>query len=332
MVVTKDKNMGWLNSFITMIPIRRQAIFLWLGMVLNITVQADQSNAPQAGIVITNAKTQSISGFEVLSNRWRTLLGISNFGGMSAPNSLPPPQFAPPPSSPPWLNTNLDTNFTVMETSNIVPHDAMEFWLLKSIQDKKDELQKPGLDQHSRQMIELALRQFQGQWDEHESQVESNKTLVANIRSNPRGALTNMPDPIAQALSLSVMRAENELSDPTLPAYRRQALETISATYKQQLADHETNAQLWLDLRLAQASKDGGKVADAEHKLADYLAAKIGKPKGMSLDTVMEEYKKRSGDYHSFNNRTIIRAIIIAFLLLPPVVMLFKAIRGRASK
>ena len=306
-------------------------VMLWLVIVAaNIAAQADQTNLPAA---VPNGLANRPPGFEVLSNRWRTLLGISNFGGAPAPNSIPPPfQHPPAPPPPAWLNTNLDTHFTVMETSNIVPHDAMEAWLLKTIETNKFDLQKTNLDSHSRWMLEQHLRLLQGQWSDHEAQVESNKAFAEAIRSNPRGALTNMPDPITQALSLSVARTKSELADPTIDPYRRQAHETVLGTFKQQLADHETNAQLWADVHSARASGNQEEISNAEHMLADYLAAKIGKPKGMSLDAVMEEYKKRSGDYHWYDSRPIIRTTLLVVFLVPPTVMIFFALKKRFSK
>ena len=234
---------------------------LWLFCAVNMAAQADQTNP---AVPSTNIQATPQSGFIVLSNRWRTLLGITNFGGAPAPNSVAPQQQQPP-SVPPW-SVSPDNNFTVMETSNIVPHDAMEAWLLKEIEKDKLGLERTNLDIHSRWALEQSLRQLQEQWNEHETQVESNKAFVESIRSNPRGALTNMPDPITQILSLNVARTTSELADPTLDPYRRQALERILTTYQQQLADHATNAQLWVDLRLAQASKNEEKVSEAQHR------------------------------------------------------------------
>ncbi len=243
----------------------------------------------------------------------------------------------------PWV-TPISTNFDLSNvnaggpTSNAVPHDAMDAWLLQTIEKTKQDLQRPGLDATSRQFLEMSLRRLYGQWDDHQAQVQSNKAFIEAIRSNPRTALTNMPDPIEQSWSSAIAQKERELADPRLDPYRRQALETIVTTFKQQLADHTTNAQLWANLRLAQQSKDAEQMDHAKRELADYLAKSLGKiqgktyPTGMSLDAIMEEYREQGNGSHWFNSRTAIRTIILTVFLLPPLLMIYMAIKKRASK
>ncbi len=244
-----------------------------------------------------------------------------------------------------WLlqaSTNFDLSDTNLNAggpaSNAVPHDAMDAWLLQTIDKNKRDLQTPGLDAVSRQFLQRSLRRLYGQWNNHQAQVQNNKAFVETMHSNPKTALTNMPDPIEQSWSLAIAQKERELADTTLDPYRRQALEAIVATLKQQLADHTTNAQLWANLHQAQQSKDAETKAYAERELADYLEANLGKiqgkkyPPGMSLDAIMAEYQKQGNGSHWFNSRTAIRAIILTVFLLPPLVMIFMAIKKRVSK
>jgi hypothetical protein len=69
---------------------------------------------------------------------------------------------------------------------------------------------------------------------------------------------------------------------------------------KQRLADHQTNALLWANLRGASLSKDQEKIAKAERELSEYLTRRLSQiqgtnyPAGMSLRAIMQEYKKTS--------------------------------------
>jgi len=236
----------------------------------------------------------------------------------------------------------VDTNFNLLSTNEVEfktggAPDAMELGLLKRIKDIKSNLLQPGLDPNSRGMFEHLLKELRGELVDHRTMVQSNQAFAEAIRLNPRTARTNMPDPIEQFLSLDVARNERMLADPTLDPNTRRMFERMLEDAKQKLADHETNAQLWDNLRLARQSKDVKQVAYAERELVDYLAARLGKiqgktyPHGMSLDAIMEKYRKQSGDYHWFDNRTVIRAIMLTLFLLPLIVIIFSAIKKYAS-
>ena len=273
-----------------------------------------------------------------VQRNWSAAIKKGVLPPMSGPEKVP---------GSPWVmsaSTNLpDTNFidlnVVDQTSNSPAlQDAIGKWLFQTIDSTKRDLEKPGLDANSRQLLEWKLKHLQGQMADHQTQVESNMTIAAAMRSDPKTAFTNMQDPISQSWSLTVAQNERELADPALNPYRRQALEIIMANAKQQLADHQTNAQLWANLVQAQLSRNSEQVASSQAKLADYLGSKLGKiqgktyPQGMSLDAIMDEYRKQGNGSHWFDSRTVIRTIIFTVFLLPPLVMLFMAIRKRASK
>jgi hypothetical protein len=245
----------------------------------------------------------------------------------------------------PWITssrTNIpDMNFmnvTERVSNSPVSHDAMEDWLSKMIDSTRRDLEKPDLAANMHQQLQWKLKQLEGQLADHRTLVRSNEIFVEAIRSNPRSALTNMPDPISQTWASIIKRNERELADPALNPYRRQALETIVANAKQQLSDHQTNAQLWANLVQDQISGNSQQAARDQAKLADYLAAQLGKAQGktytqgMSLEAVMAEYQKQAKGSHWFNSRTVIRAIILTIFLLPPLVMIYMAIKKRASK
>jgi hypothetical protein len=252
------------------------------------------------------------------------------------PTQMSPFQVPPPPNSYQVNTNNLETNEP--ETDSIPPRDAMETWLLQKITSIKGDLQKTNLNPVVEQSLQMELWQFREQLTEHRAQVRDQTALAETLRTNPMSGLTNPPDLIGSMMSRSVENYERESANPALPPNLRKTFEMLAEERKQQLANHETNAQLWINLRLAQQSKNVEQVAHAKRELADYLAARLGKiqgktyPLGMSLEAIMAEYQKQSGDYHWFDNVTVIRAIILTVFLLPPLIMLFMAIKKRISK
>lgn len=111
--------------------------------------------------------------------------------------------------------------------------------------------------------------------------------------------------------------AANTNVDPIL----RKNYEHLAVGYRKLITDHQTNAQLWANLRIARSSKDPEKIARAEQELADYLAAKLGNingkayPTNMSLQAILKEYKKAQPQ--KFDPTVMIRGVIVIFLLLP---------------
>lgn len=246
---------------------------------------------------------------------------------------------------PPYLaqaNTNLqETNYPETEaqgTNLITPSDAMEKWLLQKISDIKGDLQKTNLNPVFYQSLQEQLWQFRGQLTEHRALVRDHIALAETIRTNRMSFTTNPPDIIGQTMSRSIDNYEKQSVNPGLPPNMRETYKMLAEDRKKQLADHQTNAQLWINLRLAQKSKDTEHMAHAEKELADYLAIRLGKiqgktyPQGMSLDAILQEYQKQSNKFHWFDRRTVVRTIIFTMFLLPPLVMLFMTIKRRVSK
>lgn len=302
------------------------------------SVRAEQSNSPASALAPTS-EIQVPPGFEVISNRWRAQnLG----GGISPPPVMVTPAKAPPPPGYVEINGRLvpagitnvppvQLNEPDDEAKPGEPHNAMEKWLFQKIAETKSELQKTGLDSHMRQFHESMLNRFRGQLQDQRGQVQKNMEMAEAMRTNAATAWMHMPDPVEQGLSSSIARYERELADPALSPGLRESYASAVIDLKQKLTDHQTNAQLWADLRLARQSKDAEKISSAEHGVADYLAAKIGKPSGMSLDAVMKEYKKQTGGSHWFDRTTIIRAALVIIFLLPPLVLIFFALRKRRA-
>jgi hypothetical protein len=301
-------------------------------------VRAEQSNS-LASPLATTSETRVPPGLEVISNRWRAQnLG----GGMSPPPMMVTPATASPPPGYIEINGRLvpagitnvppvQLNEPDDEAKPGEPHNAMEKWLFQKIAETKSELRKTGLDSHMRQFQESMLNRLRGQLQDQRAQVQKSLEMAEAMRTNPATAWMHMPDPIEQGLSSSIARYERELADPALSPGLRESYASAVIDLKQKLEDHQTNAQLWADLRLARQTKDAGKISRAEHGVADYLAAKIGKPSGMGLDAVMKEYKKQTGGSHWFNRPTIIRAALVIIFLLPPLVLIFFALRKRRS-
>lgn len=252
------------------------------------------------------------------------------------------PDFQLPPPPKPWFlqaDTNLDILSTNEEEFKVgAAPDAMEIGVLNRIKEIKSNLLQPNADPNSRGMLEHLLKDLRGQLADHHAMVQSNQAFAEAIRSNPRTAWTNMPDPIEQSLVLDVKRNERMLADPALDPNTRSMFERMLEDSKQRLADHKTNLELWINLRLARQTKDVEQTTRAEKELADYLAARLGKvqgktyPQGMSLNAIMEEYQKQEKGSHWLDSRKVIRMVILTVLLLPPLVMVFMAIKRRASR
>jgi hypothetical protein len=239
----------------------------------------------------------------------------------------------PAPPNPFQVNSNYDIPSVDINggapASNTVPHDTMEVWLLQKINGVRLDLQRPGLDANSRQFLENSLARFKRQWADHQAQVQSNKLFIETIRSNPRtGFMTNRPDPIEQSLKLDIAHYERELDNPALPSNMRKIYEGMLDDYKQKLADHETNAQLWVNLRLARQSKNEEQMAYAERELADYLGAKIGMPPGKTLEAVMKEYRIKAGTEKP-DRRKIILGLLIFVMVSPLVFFVVYHLRHR---
>ena len=222
--------------------------------------------------------------------------------------------------------------------TNTAASNAYEVMLLKQIDDTEHELQKPDLNTNYRHTLQWILSRNQGELSNHLAQVQQNLEFIKSARANPRTAWTNMPDPIEQALASDVSIYERELANPTLAANTRKTDEAMLEDYKQKLADHITNAQLWANLHMDQQDNNSEQIIRSQNQLADYLAKKLGQmqgktyPQGMSLDAVIAEYQKQVGGSHWFDNRTIIRTIMFSIFILPPIIMLFIAIIKRFSK
>jgi hypothetical protein len=308
-------------------------------------------NTIELNLTKTNLDAKTRQQLEATLKRFQTLANSqaqvqSNYAIAVARGGLPPSTISPErvPSSP-WImssKTNIaNTNFTnVIEQApnSSAPHDVMGDWLSKMIDSTKKELERPDLDTNMRQRLEWKLKQLAGQLADHQMLIQSNTDFAKAMRSNPRSALTNMADPILQTWSSIVERNERELADPALDPYKRQALETIVANAKQQLADHQTNAQLWANLVQDEISRNTQQAERDKAKLADYLAARLGKvqgkayTQGMSLEAVMAEYQKQANGSHWFNRQSTIRVILLVIFLAPPLAMIFIALKRRFSK
>jgi hypothetical protein len=235
--------------------------------------------------------------------------------------------------SPPPLIPQMTTNFSVTNA-----HDAYEGWLLGAVDDTERKLQQTNLNAGYRQSLEWILKLNQGKLSNHQAQIQRESDFVKAVKSNPRTAWTNMPDPIEEALASDVTKYEGELANTSLAPNTRKTYEAMLDNYNQKLADHETNAQLWANLRLALDSHKQEQLVQAQRQLADYLATRLGKvqgktyPAGMSLDAILAEYQKQANGSHWSNRQTIIRFFLLAVFLVPPVVMIFVALKKRFSK
>jgi hypothetical protein len=289
--------MSWLRIFLVSLRgLSAAVVVLCLVSAANVSVRADSAtNRPQPPVMIKATLPAPPNPFQVNSNYDIPSVDIN--GGAPA--------------------------------SNTVPHDTMEVWLLQKINGVRLDLQRPGLDANSRQFLENSLARFKRQWADHQAQVQSNKLFIETIRSNPRtGFMTNRPDPIEQSLKLDIAHYERELDNPALPSNMRKIYEGMLDDYKQKLADHETNAQLWVNLRLARQSKNEEQMAYAERELADYLGAKIGMPPGKTLEAVMKEYRIKAGTEKP-DRRKIILGLLIFVMVSPLVFFVVYHLRHR---
>lgn len=154
---------------------------------------------------------------------------------------------------------------------------------------------------------------------------------VAGMSAQTAFALTTKMDPLNDALAISVARYEHYLADRSLSPSDRKMYEGLLEDSKQRLADHQTNVQLWANLRQARISRDPEKVARSERQLADYLAAQLGKirgktyPPGMSLHDVMKEYGRHKG----FGSRQVILTALVLVTLLPLAIIAVRSLRAR---
>lgn len=316
---------------------RKRTISVMLFVGACFTALAQQSNLPALRPAAAS-ETQGLPGIEVISNRWeaQNLRGIA-----SPPDLITPAKAAPPPG---FIEINgrlvpagitnippIHLNEPDDDPKTGEPHNAMEKWLFQKISETKSELQKPGLDSPTRQFHESMLNRFRGQLQVERGRVQASMEMVEAMRTNPATAWMHLPDPIEQWLSSTIARYERELADPTLSPGLRESYANMVINLKEKLADHQTNAQLWADLRLARQSKDSEKISQAEQGVADYLAAKIGKPTGMRLDAVMKEYRKKTGASTWLDRTKIIRAVVVSVFLLPPLVLIFFVLRKRRS-
>jgi hypothetical protein len=163
---------------------------------------------------------------------------------------------------------------------------------------------------------------------------------AAALKSNPRASLTNSIDPIEQSLQQAADRLESELSDPNLNPIMRKTYEGLLADRKAQLADHQTNAQLWAHVHLAHQHHDLDQAAQADQALADYLGAKLGRiqgksyPAGVSLSTVLADYRKQGGVSVSAASspHNVLRLVVIVAFIIPPIVIGFFVFKMRFSR
>jgi hypothetical protein len=144
---------------------------------------------------------------------------------------------------------------------------------------------------------------------------------------------------VEEQLSGEIANIKNQLTNSSLDKVTRRRLEWQLSDDEKSLQDHITNTMLWAKLTQARFSHDPDRIANAETKLADYLAKKLGAiegknyPTGMSLEKVTDLINAHlgRGSYWS-DKKPLIRIILLAFLLLPPLVMVFLAIKKRIKK
>lgn len=216
-----------------------------------------------------------------------------------------------------------------MSSNMLAAHDAYEAMLIYTIDDTKRQLEKTNLNLEHQRGLEWLLDVNQAKLANHYEQLGKHSNFLNSVRSNPKTAWTNMPDPITETLSSDVSRYDALSKDPMLPPRERETYKTMLAGYQSKLADHETNAQLWASLHLAEQNNDPQQVARSEQQLADYLAVKLGElqgkkyPTGMSYAAVVEQYRIQAGGGR-FDRRKIVVAILAVTAILPVVILIFK--------
>jgi hypothetical protein len=301
------------------------------------TTSGTVASPPTFQDLLTRNARSLTNDSQSLNTFMRHVMPITAAQTNSKPLTLPrEPSLPPQMKNPNYEITNWDTN--VSETNSVVPRDAMEKWLLKEIGSAKSDIKNTNLNNLTREFIRQKIWELEEQMIEHRAQVESNKVFLELVRTNPMTVAMQPPDLIGQQLSQTMQHYQREASNPTLPPQLRKTFETLANDRKDQLTDHETNAMLWANLHRAQQSKDAANRERAEKELADYLAVKLGKiqgktyPQGMKLDAIMAEYRKQENGFHWFDVRVASRIILLIFFLVPPLIMIFVAIKRRSSR
>jgi uncharacterized protein YcfL len=165
-------------------------------------------------------------------------------------------------------------------------------------------------------------------------------SLVNLPQSQLKQAVTKSATPsVEEQLSGEIVNIKIQLTNSSLDKVTRQRLEWELADDEKSLQDHKTNVILLENLHQAILSRDSDRTASAEAKLADYLTKKLGAmdgknyPTGMSLAKVTDLINTHlgKGSYWS-DKKMLIRIILFTFLLLPPLVMVFLAIKNRSKK
>jgi hypothetical protein len=223
-------------------------------------------------------------------------------------------------------------------TNSTFSHDSMDSWILEKISDIKIKLQKTDLNPLVLQTLQTELWQFRGQLTNHRALVRERLSLVENMRTNHAVAATNNLDSIGTTIHRTISNFELQSANPALPSNMRKMYKTLAEDRRRQFDDHQTNAQLWANLRLAQQTANTERVTRSEGELADYLAARLGKiqgktyPQGMKLDAILNEYRIQAGEANRFKGVTITRIIMFTVFFLPPLVIFFIAFKRHSSK
>ena len=226
------------------------------------------------------------------------------------------------------------------DTSNQTTNSksSYEEVLSSSIEETKLALQQTNLNPIYRQSLERLLRVNESKLSDYSVHVKKQHDFLNSVKANPQTAWTNLPDPVQAALESDVKQYQGELANPSLTPEMRRTYEAMLSTFQEKLADHQTNAQLWANLRLATQNQNQEKMILAKKQLANYLAVQLGKiqgktyPSNMSLEAVMEEYKKQVGYSHWYENQSIIRGILFVCFILPPAIMISVVIKRRFLK
>jgi hypothetical protein len=221
--------------------------------------------------------------------------------------------------------------------SNTVNHDPYEKWVLQTIDDLKRTLQNTNLNEGYRRSQEWMLRHQQESLAEHQAQVQKQLEFTKSVHADLQTAWTNILDPISESLTMDVARCQQDLADPLLTTNARASYQAMLEDYQQKLADHTTNARLWMNMRLAkQQHWSPEQTVLAKRQLADYLAVKLGVmqgktyPPGMSLEAVMKQYRRQVGG-SEISRRNIVVAALALVLLAPLAVFSWRIWRRRIN-
>jgi hypothetical protein len=175
--------------------------------------------------------------------------------------------------------------------------DSYKLWLLEDIDKNRRELSETNLSANY-------------------------SNFISSIRANPKTAWTNALDPIGRALELGIQRDELELAGSNLAPNLRVTYEMMLADSKLKLADHQTNAQLWANLRTAIQNRDAHEIVEAKQALAGYLARRLGPlqgktfPSNMSYDAIIAQYKIAAGG-SQIDRRKVIMGILVLLTIMP---------------